>query len=134
MALHEVSKGEMEMEEKTGRHEKFLAAQEVKILGFHFPLNVNLKQYSQHKDLGDLRIQLSELPLLNKTSSLERKPLFLPNDADGVFVFTSQNYILNTSRYASHSSLESLVLALAKQLKSREWNLLVNFTCILIKH
>lgn len=71
---------------------------EVKILGFYYPLNVNLKRQAQHRDLSDLKIQLSEFLSLKETSSPVSKLNLLPNVIN-VFVFTSQNSVLNSSRY-----------------------------------
>lgn len=93
---------------------------DVKMLGFRCPLSVNLKQHNLRRDLRDLRILLFEFLLLEKLSPV-RRLLFLPNEVNVVSVFTSQNKVLNVSRYASHGFLESLGLTMAKPLKSREW-------------
>lgn len=78
------------MKKQSEEKEKVLGYREVKMLGFHCPLGVNLKEHEPYRDLEDLRIQLSKFLLLEKPSPV-RKLLFLPNEVNTVSVFTSQN-------------------------------------------
>lgn len=72
-----------------GGGEKFLVAWRRANTGTPVSSECEFQRHGQHTNLRDLSIQL--FSLLKKVSSPERKSCFLPNDVDGVFVFTSQN-------------------------------------------
>lgn len=73
---------------KTEENEKSRCHGKGKILGFHYPLNTNLKTQGQHRVSGTSGFSfLIFFSLLSKTFSPVRKLLFLPNEVD-VFLFS----------------------------------------------